>query len=130
MRDLEFIDSFVPAGGKQAYSAVVLGAGLTWLDVYVAASVDRNLVGSCLSFNTSIKFYLTSTLNCSMCKAVVALALALLDGTLVAAMAVGPRSSAPAPPTCWRQRSSPQMVGSLLLQNSRTKVTTSGKTLI
>ena len=54
MRDLEFIDSFVPAGGEQAYSAVVLGAGLTWLDVYVAASVDRNLVGSCLSFKTRV----------------------------------------------------------------------------
>ena len=27
MRDIEFIDNFVPAGGEQEYSAVVLGAG-------------------------------------------------------------------------------------------------------
>ena len=47
MRDMEFLDSFIPAGGEQSYSAVVLGAGLTWLDVYAAASVDRNLVGTC-----------------------------------------------------------------------------------
>ena len=124
MRDLEFIDSFVPAGGKQAYYAVVLGAGLTWLDVYVAASVDRNLVGSCLSFNTSIKFYLTSTLNCSMCKAVVAPVSVLLDGTLVEGMAAGPRSLALARPTCWRPRLSPLMGRLLLPQNSRTKVKT------
>merc|ERR1712117_805132 len=52
MRDIEFLDSFIPAGGNDSYSAVVLGAGLTWLDVYAAASVDRNLYvqgGGCTS---------------------------------------------------------------------------------
>ena len=44
MRDIEFHDNFTPAGGSQDFPAVSLGAGLTWLDVYAAASVDRNLV--------------------------------------------------------------------------------------
>ena len=44
MRDMEFTDDFTPVGGYKAFSAVTLSAGLTWLDVYAAASVDRNLV--------------------------------------------------------------------------------------
>ena len=47
MRNIEFHDSFTPAGyagDDPGIPAVTLGAGLTWLDVYAAASVDRNLV--------------------------------------------------------------------------------------
>ena len=46
MRDIEFMDKFIPAGkgGVEGIPAVRLEAGLTWLDVYAAASVDRNLV--------------------------------------------------------------------------------------
>ena len=46
MRDMEFHDNFIPAGkdGNEGIPAVTLAAGLTWLDVYAAASVDRNLV--------------------------------------------------------------------------------------
>ena len=49
MRDIEFHDSFTPAGSPnvgKGFKAVTLSAGLTWLDVYAAASVDRNLVCS------------------------------------------------------------------------------------
>ena len=48
MRDIEFMDKFIPAGkdGNEGIPAVRLEAGLTWLDVYAAASVDRNLVMS------------------------------------------------------------------------------------
>ena len=48
MRDIEFMDKFIPAGkgGVEGIPAVRLEAGLTWLDVYAAASVDRNLVMS------------------------------------------------------------------------------------
>ena len=59
-----------------------------------------------------------------MCKVVVAPVLEWLDGTLAAAMAVGPRSLALARPTCWRQRLSLRMDGLLLLLNSKTKVIT------
>ena len=47
MRDIEFHDNFIPAGSpnsSETFKAVTLGAGLTWMDVYAAASVDRNLV--------------------------------------------------------------------------------------
>ena len=44
MRDMKFHDGFYPAGSNQSYPAVTLEAGLTWMDVYAAASVDRNLV--------------------------------------------------------------------------------------
>jgi hypothetical protein len=44
MRDMEFHDDFTPVGGSEGFPAVTLSAGLTWLDVYAAASVDRNLV--------------------------------------------------------------------------------------
>ena len=44
MRDLRFHDGFFPAGSNQSYRAVTLEAGLTWMDVYAAAAVDRNLV--------------------------------------------------------------------------------------
>ena len=45
MRNMEFHDNFIPAGyeGNDGMSAVTLEAGLTWLDVYAAASVDRGL---------------------------------------------------------------------------------------
>ena len=48
MRDIEFMDKFIPAGkeGVEGIPAVRLEAGLTWMDVYAAASVDRNLVMS------------------------------------------------------------------------------------
>ena len=42
MRDMEFHDEFVPAGGEEAFAAVTLGAGLTWTDVYGAAALDRD----------------------------------------------------------------------------------------
>ena len=42
MRDMQFHDEFVPAGGEEAASAVTLGAGLTWTDVYGAAALDRD----------------------------------------------------------------------------------------
>ena len=44
MRDMEFHDDFVPAGGggEEAFAAVTLGAGLTWTDVYAAAALDRD----------------------------------------------------------------------------------------
>ena len=44
MRDIKFHDGFYPAGSNQSHPAVTLEAGLTWMDVYAAASVDRNLV--------------------------------------------------------------------------------------
>ena len=51
MRNITFHDSFVPAGCPDSAKfkdggvpAVTLGAGLTWMDVYAAASVDRDLV--------------------------------------------------------------------------------------
>ena len=47
MRDIEFHDDFTPVGGSEGFPAVTLSAGLTWLDVYAAASVDRNLVSEC-----------------------------------------------------------------------------------
>ena len=50
MRDLEFHDKFEPTecevgltNSKAGLPAATLGAGLTWLDVYAAAT-DRNLV--------------------------------------------------------------------------------------
>ena len=45
MRNMEFHDNFTPAGyeGNDGMPAVTLEAGLTWLDVYAAASVDRGL---------------------------------------------------------------------------------------
>ena len=51
---MEFHDNFVPAGkeGNEGIPAVTLGAGLTWMDVYAAASVDRGLYvqgGGCTS---------------------------------------------------------------------------------
>ena len=49
MRDIEFHDSFTPTGGSEAFAAVTLSAGLTWLDVYAAASVDRDLVNNLFS---------------------------------------------------------------------------------
>ena len=45
MRNMEFHDDFVPAGGgeeEEAFAAVTLGAGLTWTDVYAAAALDRD----------------------------------------------------------------------------------------
>ena len=42
MRDMQFHEEFVPAGGEEAASAVTLGAGLTWTDVYGAAALDRD----------------------------------------------------------------------------------------
>ena len=47
MRDIEFMDKFIPAGkeGVEGIPAVRLEAGLTWMDVYAAASQDRDLVG-------------------------------------------------------------------------------------
>ena len=47
MRDIKFHDSFTPAGyegTEPGIPAVTLAAGLTWMDVYAAASVDRDLV--------------------------------------------------------------------------------------
>ena len=51
MRDMKFHDNFVPAGCQDSAKfsdggvpAVTLAAGLTWMDVYAAASVDRDLV--------------------------------------------------------------------------------------
>ena len=51
MRDIEFHDEFVPEGNKSdteiwktGIPAVTLEAGLTWMDVYTAASLDRDLV--------------------------------------------------------------------------------------
>ena len=55
MRGMEFHDDFTPAGGggqKKSHRAVTLEAGLTWLDVYAAASVDRGVYvqgGGCTS---------------------------------------------------------------------------------
>ena len=55
MRGKEFHDDFTPAGGggqKKSHRAVTLEAGLTWLDVYAAASVDRGVYvqgGGCTS---------------------------------------------------------------------------------
>jgi len=60
MREMEFHDSFVPQGcedheGKwkgNGIPAVTLEAGLTWMDVYAAASLDRDLYvqgGGCTS---------------------------------------------------------------------------------
>ena len=55
MRGMEFHDDFIPAGGggqKKSHRAVTLEAGLTWLDVYAAASVDRGVYvqgGGCTS---------------------------------------------------------------------------------
>ena len=55
MRGMEFHDDFTPAGGggqKKSQRAVTLEAGLTWLDVYAAASVDRGVYvqgGGCTS---------------------------------------------------------------------------------
>ena len=44
MRDIQFHDDFVPAGGgEESFSAVTMGAGLTWMDVYAAAALDRDL---------------------------------------------------------------------------------------
>ena len=51
MRNIEFHDHFIPAGGQEAFSAVTLEAGLTWMDVYAAASIDRDLVKLTLTFN-------------------------------------------------------------------------------
>ena len=51
MRNIEFHDNFVPSGGQETFSAVTLEAGLTWMDVYAAASVDRDLVTLTLAFN-------------------------------------------------------------------------------
>ena len=51
MRGMKFHDNFVPAGCQDSTKfsdggvpAVTLAAGLTWMDVYAAASVDRDLV--------------------------------------------------------------------------------------
>ena len=44
MRDMEFHEIFIPEGGIIGVGAVTLEAGLTWMDVYVAASQDRDLV--------------------------------------------------------------------------------------
>ena len=54
MRNMEFHDNYIPAGykGNAGMPAVTLEAGLTWLDVYAAASVDRGLYvqgGGCTS---------------------------------------------------------------------------------
>lgn len=59
MRNIEFHDSFIPQGceeiegkWKDGISAVTLEAGLTWMDVYAAASIDRDLYvqgGGCTS---------------------------------------------------------------------------------
>ena len=47
MRDIEFHENFVPEQcSKRGVPAVTMEAGLTWMDVYAAASVDRNLVCS------------------------------------------------------------------------------------
>ena len=52
MREMEFHDEFQPtecdegeANPKAGLPAVTLGAGLTWMDVYAAAT-DRDLVRS------------------------------------------------------------------------------------
>ena len=51
---MEFHNNFIPAEmeGSEGIPAVTLGAGLTWMDVYAAASVDRGLYvqgGGCTS---------------------------------------------------------------------------------
>ena len=58
MRNMTFHDSFTPQScendsrkrGKYALPAVTLEAGLTWMDVYAAASLDRDLVRSKFGF--------------------------------------------------------------------------------
>lgn len=59
MRNMEFHDNFIPEGCKNEKNmwsggipAVTMQAGLTWMDVYAAASVDRDLYvqgGGCTS---------------------------------------------------------------------------------
>ena len=60
MRKIQFHEEFVPAGRREKFlppffngngkrneensGAVTLEAGLTWMDVYAAAMLDRNLV--------------------------------------------------------------------------------------
>lgn len=47
MKEMTFHDNFIPSGApdNSPYQAVTLGAGLTWMEVYAAASIDRDLVG-------------------------------------------------------------------------------------
>ena len=45
MRNIEFHEKFTPDGCDNGeWHAVTMEAGLTWMDVYAAASVDRDLV--------------------------------------------------------------------------------------
>jgi len=54
MKKMEFHDEFIPIGSQDfiGTSAVTLEAGLTWMEVYAAASIDRDLYvqgGGCTS---------------------------------------------------------------------------------
>ena len=65
MRDIEFHDNFIPAGSpnnNETFKAVTLSAGLTWMDVYAAASVDRNLV-SWIQYLTEIQIMFKGPLD-------------------------------------------------------------------
>ena len=46
MRQIDFHDSFVPVGKEndEGHAAMTLQAGLTFMDVYVRAMLDRNVV--------------------------------------------------------------------------------------
>ena len=47
MRDIVFHEHFVPEQcEKGGVPAVTMEAGLTWMDVYAAASIDRDLVNT------------------------------------------------------------------------------------
>ena len=46
MKNMEFHDDFIPEGSHDldGVKAVTLEAGLTWMEIYTAASIDRDLV--------------------------------------------------------------------------------------
>ena len=64
MRNITFLDSFIPKScygnpsrwDKGGTPAVILEAGLTWMDVYAAASLDRELVRKILFYDLAETF--------------------------------------------------------------------------
>ena len=46
MKNMEFHNDFIPEGSQdlEGVEAVTLEAGLTWMEIYAAASIDRDLV--------------------------------------------------------------------------------------
>ena len=107
MRDLRFHDGFFPVGSNQSYRAVTLEAGLTWMDVYAAAAVDRNLVrvanmSVCINKHQII-FSCISSFK-STFKEEAALVLEWWAGILEEAMAHFRKCSALGQPTCSKPR--------------------------